>query len=177
MTQEQQKQKVPKDQYKHLLKRLLSGYLKGKASLVVKAVILMILGSAMTAALALLMKPVINEIFINKNEALLLPIALGVMFAFVTRGFATWGHLVLMAKLGHSIVEQIQNQLFSKIMRSDMSFFHSQPSGGLIALMISDAGLMRFAVAEVLTGFGKGIIMLVFLVGVMFYQNLSLIHI
>ncbi len=134
----------------------------------------MILGSAMTAAQALLMDPIINDIFVNKDKTLLIPIALGVMGAFVIRGFATWGHIVMMARVGHGIVEQIQNELFSKIMRSDMTFFHSKPSGGLISLMVSDAGLMRFAVAEVLTGFGKGVITLSFLVGVMFYQNWQL---
>ncbi len=174
MTYKNEKIKVPKEHYKSLLKRLLFTYLKGRQNIVFIAVILMIIGSAMTALQALLMKPIINDIFVDRNQAMLLPIAIAVMMAFVLRGFSSWGHIVLMAKVGHSIVEQIQNELFSKIIRSDMAFFHKQPSGGLISLMVSDAGLMRFAVAEVLTGFGKGFVTLIFLICVMFYQNWQL---
>jgi subfamily B ATP-binding cassette protein MsbA len=56
-------------------------------------------------------------------------------------------------------------------MRADLAYFHAHPSGTLISRFTSDATLLRGAAANVLAGIGKDAVTVVFLVGVMFYQD------
>src|SRR6202035_2140780 len=52
-----------------------------------------------------------------------------------------------------------------------LAYFHAHPSGTLISRFTSDAVLLRGAAANVLTGIGKDAVTVVFLVGLMFYQD------
>jgi subfamily B ATP-binding cassette protein MsbA len=56
-------------------------------------------------------------------------------------------------------------------MRADLAYFHAHPSGTLISRFTSDAALLRSAAANVLAGIGEDAVTIVFLLGVMFYQD------
>jgi subfamily B ATP-binding cassette protein MsbA len=56
-------------------------------------------------------------------------------------------------------------------MRADLAYFHAHPSGMLISRFTSDAVLLRNAAANVLGAIGKDALTVIFLVGVMFYQD------
>jgi ATP-binding cassette, subfamily B, bacterial MsbA len=56
-------------------------------------------------------------------------------------------------------------------MRADLAYFHANPTGTLISRFTSDAALLRSAAANVLVAIGKDAVTVVFLVGVMFYQD------
>ena len=134
----------------------------------------MALASGMTAGLSELMQPMIDRIFNNKEETALVPVALGVMGAFVLRGGSTYLHSVIMNDVGQRIVADIQRMTFKHFLKSDLVFFHTHPAGELISRLTSDVGVMRTAVAEVLTSFGRSSLTLIFLIGVMFQQDWQL---
>ena len=138
------------------------------------ALLLMLIAASMNGVQAFMMEPVINDIFVNKEKSLLLPLALVVFGAFVLRGFSTWGQVSIMAKVGQSILAEIQRKLFKRLVGSDLIFFQRHPSGELISRLTSDVQTMRIAVAEGLTGFAQSFLTLFFLVGVMFYQDWKL---
>jgi subfamily B ATP-binding cassette protein MsbA len=52
-----------------------------------------------------------------------------------------------------------------------LKFFHDHPSGQLISRVVNDVSVMRAAVMDSLTGIGKSLLTLVFLVAVMFHQD------
>ena len=56
-------------------------------------------------------------------------------------------------------------------MRADLAFFHAHPSGILISRFTNDAMLLRNAAANVLAAIGRDAVTVVFLVGLMFYQD------
>src|SRR3546814_15266537 len=88
--------------------------------------------AASTAAFTQLIKPVVNEIFIAKESALLYPIALATITVFTLRGFAAYSQAVLMSHVGHRVVAKIQQQLFDKLIGADLAFFHHSSPGTLI---------------------------------------------
>ena len=96
------------------------------------------------------------------------------MIAFVLRGGSTYAHSTIMNDVGQRIVADIQRMTFGKFLRNDLSFFHSHPAGELISRMTADTYVMRTAVAEVLTSFGRSTLTLIFLVAVMFQQDWQL---
>jgi len=78
---------------------------------------------------------------------------------------------VLMTRVGQRVIADVQIALFARLMRADLAYFHANPTGTLISRFTSDAALLRGAAANVLAGIGKEAVTVVFLVGVMFYQD------
>jgi ATP-binding cassette, subfamily B, bacterial MsbA len=154
-----------------LLRRLTGVFLRpylGKLSL---ALFAMLLVAATTAANAWLMQPVLDDIFIGQDGSLLWVVALGVVALAVVKGFATYLQAVLMTVVGQHVIADVQKSLFARLMRADLAFFHANPTGTLISRFTNDANMLRGAAANVLAGFGKDALTVVFLVILMFRQD------
>jgi subfamily B ATP-binding cassette protein MsbA len=135
------------------------------------AFLLMGLAAASTAGRAWLMEPVLDRIFVAREGSLLLLIAGGALALALVKGLADYGEAVLMTRVGQRVIADVQMALFARLMRADLAYFHAHPSGTLISRFTSDAALLRSAAANVLVGIGKDAVTVVFLVGVMFYQD------
>jgi len=135
------------------------------------AFVLMGLAAASTAGRAWLMEPVLDRIFVAREGSLLLLIAGGAFALALVKGLSDYGEAVLMTRVGQRVIADVQIALFARLMRADLAYFHAHPSGMLIARFTSDAVLLRNAAANVLGGIGKDAATVVFLVGVMFYQD------
>jgi subfamily B ATP-binding cassette protein MsbA len=135
------------------------------------AFLLMGLAAASTAGRAWLMEPVLDRIFVAREGSLLLLIAGGALALALVKGLADYGEAVLMTRVGQRVIADVQIALFARLMRADLAYFHAHPSGTLISRFTSDAALLRGAAANVLVGIGKDAVTVVFLVGVMFYQD------
>lgn len=157
-----------------LIKRIFRDYLSRYKGVFILSLLAMLIAAAMTAALAKLMEPMIDDVFTAKNKDMLLPVAGAIFGAFFFRGFATYAHTVLLNKIGQGIVAQVQSDLFGHLLKLDLTYFHNNPSGTLISRVINDVTLMRQSVAECFTGFGKSTLTLLFLTIIMFYQDWQL---
>lgn len=157
-----------------LIKRLARTYLRRYTSDLLVATGLMMLAAGMAGVLAKQMEPIIDQIFVAGNKAMLWPVALAVVAAFTVRGFATYGHTVILNRVGQGIVTDVQKDVFASLVRADLVFFQGHQSGQLISRMISDTVLMRGAVSDSLTGLGKNLFTLTALLAVMFYQDWQL---
>ena len=127
--------------------------------------------AATTAALAFLMETILDDVFTARNRSSLYAAAAVVMGVFVLKGLATYGQNVLVSFVGQRILADLQKRMFAHLLRADLAYFHSQPSGGLISRFINDVEKMRGTVASVLTAIGRDSLTIIFLVGVMFYQD------
>jgi subfamily B ATP-binding cassette protein MsbA len=127
--------------------------------------------AACTAAFTQLIKPIIDEIFLARNATMLWPIALIALGVFIAKGVAAYAQTVLMSFVGQRIVAQLQLDLFRRLMGADLAFFHQTAPGKLIARFINDVNLLRGAVSDTLTGFGRDALTAAALAGVMFYED------
>lgn len=168
------KSAVPHTPTLKLVKRLVGVYLRPYFRMLGAAMAFMLFGAAMTAGFAALMEPVMDKVLVGKNSSLILPFGLAIALCFTLSGLATYAHTVLMNKLGQNIVSDIQRDLFARFMILDLAFFHANPSGQLLSRVVNDVSVMRNAVADSLTGIGRSLLTLFFLVGVMFYQDAKL---
>lgn len=157
-----------------LIRRLAGTYMKPYARKLVVALIFMVVSAAMTAAFAKLIEPVLDKVLVNRQENLIIPMAVSVLVIFVINGVSTYIHSVMMNTIGQSIVTDVQRDLFSRFMELDLKFFHENPSGQLVSRMINDVTAMRITVSDSITGAGKSLLTLVFLIGLMFVQDLHL---
>ena len=103
-----------------------------------------------------MIRPALDEIFINKNETMLLLIPLAVFFITVIGAAANYGNMFYMRFVGQRIVADMQIRVFEHLMKSDIGLFHEQSSGRLISRFTNDINLLRNAFTSVLTGAGQG---------------------
>ncbi len=157
-----------------LVSRIFKNYLSHYKGSIALAFFMMAVAAAMTGSLASLMEPMIDDVFQSKDENMLYPVALAIFVTFALRGASTYGHTVLLNKIGQGIIARVQGDLLKHLLSMDLNFFHNNPSGQLISRVINDVLLMRQAIAECFTGMGKSVLTLAFLTGVMFYQDWKL---
>ena len=158
----------------YLLKRMLREHVVKQRKYLIVSVLLMALASVMTAALAKLMEPVINEAFYHGNMQELYEIAAAVVVVFAVRGWATYGQTTMLNYAGQRIVSELQNELFRHLIWSDMAFFTRQSPGALTTRFTNDAQMLRGTVSNVITSFGRDLISVVGLLALMFYQDWQL---
>jgi len=154
-----------------LVGRLARDFMRPHARRIALAFLLMALAAGSTAGRAWLMQPVLDRIFVAHEGSLLLLIAGGALILALVKGLADYGEAVLMTRVGQRVIADVQIALFARLMRADLAYFHANPTGTLISRFTSDAALLRGAAANVLGGIGKDAVTVVFLVGVMFYQD------
>ncbi len=157
-----------------ILKRLLRQHIwhyRGKLAL---AVVCMVVGAAMTASNAYMMRPVLDRVFIEKNQAALLWVPLIVLAIALINAVAGFGQSLFMRYVGQRILADMQVMLFSHLMRCDLGLFHAQASGRLISRFTNDIQMMRQGITQGLVTITRESLSMVFLVGVMLYQSWQL---
>ena len=157
-----------------LLGRLLKESMRGYMRWFLAALVCMAVMAGATALSAWLMEPVVNDIFVNRDESMLMPVGFAVFAVFITKGLANFGQATLMAYVGLRIVTDYQNRLFDKLSRMDVTFFQNSNTGGLISRFLVDINQMRGAVSNAWTSLGKDLMTLIGLIGVTFYQDWQL---
>ncbi len=157
-----------------LIRRLLHEHIRPYRKQLMLAVFCMLLVAITTATNALLMQPALDQIFIQRDRRMLMLIPLAVLIVTSIGALGNYGNTVNMRYIGQRIVADMQTRLFAHLMQSDIGLFHAQASGRLISRFTNDIALLRNAFTTVLTALAKESLSLVFLVGVMFYQNVTL---
>ncbi len=154
-----------------LVRRLTREYVRPHLWRIAAAILCMAIVAASTAGFTQLIKPIVDQVFIDKNEAMLWPIAGLALAVFAAKGFASYGQGVLMSYVGHKIVAEMQDRLYGRLIGADLAFFNRTSPGDLIARFVNDVNLLRHAVSNTLVGFGKDTLTALALVGVMFYED------
>ncbi|MGE0753604.1 MAG: ABC transporter ATP-binding protein, partial [Alphaproteobacteria bacterium] len=85
-----------------------------------------------------------------------------------------YGNALSMRYVGQRIIADMQKRLFAHLMISDVGLFTNESAGRMISRFTNDINLMRNAFSNVLTALAKELLSMVFLIGVMFYQNAEL---
>jgi subfamily B ATP-binding cassette protein MsbA len=154
-----------------LMRRLMVEFLRPHLGKMLLAFLAMGIVAASTAANAWMMQPLLDKVFVQRNESLLLVIPLAVIGLAFVKGFSGYAQQVLMTTIGQRIVADIQLKLFARLMRADLAYFHANATGTLISRFTNDAGLLRGCATNVLAGIGKEAVTAAFLVALMFYQD------
>ena len=157
-----------------LLSRLVRNHVRPYFGRLGLAMVCMAIGAGATAGLAQLMEPVLDRVFIDKDQSILVLITLAVLVISLLKGLASYFEGVLMGYVGQRIIADLQTKLFAHLIRFDLAFFHDAGSGRLISRFTNDINAMRNAVSQVLTGLIKDALTLVFLLAVMFEKDWKL---
>ena len=140
---------------------------------------LLLLVSGSTAAMAWIMRDVINGLFVEKDLAAIRMIAVMVVGIFLVRGVATFGNALILTKIGNHIIAALQKRLFDHLLRQDAQFYDRFSLGDVYVRFGGGASSIRSVIELLILSLGRDIVSLISLVGVMVIQNptLSLISV
>jgi subfamily B ATP-binding cassette protein MsbA len=179
-----------------ILRRLL-GFIKPYWPKLGIGLICMVFYSLTTSVQALLIKPVVDGVFLNKEKippALtkiivqlhledlfliegmemlrILPVA--IILLFLLRGIFNYGQAYLMNFVGLRVISDLREKLYNHLQTLPLSFFTKTPTGTLISRITVDVNLIHGAVSQTIAGILKDAFTIVSLIGVVFYQNWKL---
>ncbi len=130
--------------------------------------------AGLSGAYAWLVRPVLDDIFIKKDEWMLMVLPVAILAVAMLKGLFNYGQSYLMNYVGTRAVADIREELFLHLMRLPVGFHDANTSGRLMSRVFNDVSLMANAVAGVLKDlFQQGLTFLAML-GVIFYQNWKL---
>jgi subfamily B ATP-binding cassette protein MsbA len=138
------------------------------------AMLCMLAVGATTSALAFLVKPALDEIFLKRNADMLKLIPIVVVTIYLIKGACTYGQTVLMNFIGQRVITDLRSELYNHIQRQSLSFFSENPTGILMSRITNDVRLIQGAVSEAVTSLFKDSFTLIGLVFVIFYRDWKL---
>jgi len=166
-------------QTSHTLKRLYQDYTSSHLTSILAAAFLSVIVAASTSAIAWLLDPAIEKIFLNKDKTLIFLIPLAIIIAFTAKGVSLYLAKILMIKVGEEIKKDIQINMLGSFIDSDTQFIDSNHTGKYISNLNFDVMQITKMLSEAFLNIFKDGLTLIGLLSVMFFQNwkLSLIAI
>ncbi|MGA3207344.1 MAG: lipid A export permease/ATP-binding protein MsbA [Syntrophales bacterium] len=156
-----------------IFKRLLQ-LAKPHASKFILAMLCMLVVGATTSALAFLVKPALDEIFLKRNSDMLKWIPVAVIVIYLIKGVCNYTQTILMSFIGQRVVADLRHNLYRRIQMQSLSFFTKNPTGILMSRITSDVACIQGAVSEAVTSLLKDSFTLICLVFVIFYRDWQL---
>ena len=135
------------------------------------AIVGMIMVSVASAAVAYIIKPVLDQIFIDKNKELLYLLPLGVILIYFIKGLGRYIQTYYVTYIGEDIIRHIRNKFLHHILTFDIDFFKKTHTGELVSRILNDINRIQSAISHDLASFIRDILMALFLLGVVIYQS------
>ncbi len=159
---------------KNLIKRLFKTYLLKYSEKVYLAILCMVIVAAASAFHVWLVRPALDGIFIGKNRDLLVFIPILVIIVAVVKSVASYYQNYLIKFVGQSVTNDIQLELYQHLIYADIEFLKKHSSGNLISKFVNDITNLRNSLANIFTSIAKEFLTVIFLVGIMLYNDLTL---
>ena len=157
------------DNYRRLL-----AYIKPLWLQLLLSFIFMLVFSGLTSAIAFLVKPALDDIFLKQDATMLKFLPLVLIAIYLVKGLANYLQAYFIGYVGNRIVTNLREEVFFHLQNLSLSFFTTIPSGGLTARVVYDIAMIRRSVSSVITGLLKNIFTALGLVGVLFYRDWKL---
>ncbi|WP_236842944.1 ABC transporter ATP-binding protein [Campylobacter lanienae] len=138
------------------------------------AIIGMIMASVGTAVSAWLVKPVLDYIFIQKDETLLYLLPYAIIAIYFIKSLGVYLQAYFTAYIGQDIVRRFRYNQLANILSLDMSFFHKYRSGELMSRIMGDIERIRSIVSNLIPELVREFVTIIGLLCVVIYQSPTL---
>ena len=162
-----------------ILKRLYHDYTKKHLKKIIIALSLSIAVAGSTSSIAYLLDPAIKQIFINKDQTLIIVIPILIVIAFAVKGLSLYIAKVIMIGVSEEVRKDVQVNMLNNLIDADTKLIDNKHSGKFIANLTNDVAHLTNLISTAILNMFKDTLTLIGLLSVMFYQNweLSLIAI
>lgn len=155
---------------KDVLKRF-GPYFKDYIPHFILAFIGMGLASGGTAVSAYLVEPVLNKIFVEKNETLLYLLPCAIIAIYVLKNIGTFMQAYFTAYIGQDTIRRFREKMVENLLNLDMKFFNDFRTGELISRTTNDIERIRSIVSSIIPELIRELVTIIGLLCVVIYQS------
>jgi subfamily B ATP-binding cassette protein MsbA len=135
------------------------------------AALCMIVVAVANGAMAFLVKPVMDDIFISKNREMLLLIPGAAVLVFFLKGIGSYGSEYLMNHIGETIIRIFRNTLYEKITDLPIAFIHKEKTGVLMSRITNDVNIVKGMVSNAVINVFRDFFTVIAFLFVIFYRD------
>ena len=135
------------------------------------AIIGMGLASGGTAVSAYLVEPVLNKIFVEKNEKLLYILPCAIIAIYVIKNIGTFMQAYFTAYIGQDTIRRFREKMVANLLNLDMDFFNEFRTGELISRTTNDIDRIRSIVSSIIPELTRESVTIIGLLCVVVYQS------
>jgi subfamily B ATP-binding cassette protein MsbA len=154
--------------------RRLLGYASRQWGFALAAIAGMVFDAAVAAAFTYMIMPMLDDLFIKRNETAILWMPFVIVLLFVVRGAATYIADYGLARIGRDVVENLRGEVFSRYLDLPASHYDREASGQMISRLTytveqvaqASTNAVKVMILDSLTVLG--------LLGVMLYHSAKL---
>ena len=153
-----------KPRYRELLLMLKDNWVRLALSCVFSALV-----AGATAVMAYLVKPALDDVFIEKDRQMLILLPFLAITVALVKSLAAYGHEYLLSYVGQNILQRLKNRLYNHMQELPLSFFQKERTGDLMARITSDVGIVSTMFTTAVTGSIRDSFTVIGLVFVIFF--------
>ena len=130
-----------------------------------------ILVAAATSGTAYVIQPLLDDIFINKDEEMLFLMPIFVVVLYGSKGFGRYIQAYYISYIGQDITRIVRDRLFSHVLNLDIDFFQKKHGGELVSRIINDINRIQSAVSNYVAEFLREVLTIIGLIGLVIYHS------
>lgn len=121
-----------------------------------------------------LMKPMLDGTFVHKDQAMMRMVPAIILVIFFIRGLATFVSTYAIIWVGNKLVMDLRNKMFHKLLTLPTRYYDDHATGNLISKLLFDVTNVTNAATNVVTVAVRDSIVMIGLLGWLFYLNWKL---
>src|SRR6478736_1334186 len=154
-----------------LVRRLLFEQALGQWKRYAVAFALMAVAAGATSLSAYLIGHVINAAYVDRNLPGIVSLAMITAMLFMIKALATYGHSVLLSRIGNRIIALNQRRMFNAMINQNVAFFAERHSSEFLARLTTGATSATQVINILVSALGRDLLSLIGLLIVMFVQD------
>lgn len=131
----------------------------------------MLLMAGTDLAQAWVVRPLFDDIFINKNKMMLNLLPAIVIIIYFLRSIAFYGEAYFMEFVGQDIIRKLRNHLYDRLTWLPLSFFQAEKTGALMSRFTYDVNIVKSMVSTSVAAVIRDTLRIVLLTGYIFYSD------
>jgi subfamily B ATP-binding cassette protein MsbA len=155
---------------KQLFKEYLP-YLVGYKRQFFFAILGMLAVAVGTAGSAQIIKPVLDDVFVAKDETMLAIIPFLLFGVFALKGIGQYIQTYYMSFIGLDVVRKLRNNLVNHLTYQDMAFFQTMHSGEILSRITNDIARIQNVVTTMIPNFIRESLTIIALTGYVIYES------
>ncbi len=154
--------------------RRLLGYISPYKGQFLIAVLGMALYAATDASFAALVKPLLDENFVNRDPQWMLWTPILLLLVFLARSVGGFLSTYFMAIVGRGVIKDVRSQMFSRLVQLPTSYFDKSSSGHILSKFTFDTEQVATATTKAVIVIIQDTLTIIALMSWMFYLNWKL---
>ena len=137
-------------------------------------IVAMVVGGLADAAVVKLTRPLVNQLFVERNRELAILLPLGIVAVFFVSGLASFTSGYCSQWVSQKVILDLRREMFAKVLRLPPAYFDNVPTAQLVTKFTFDVNNLTAASTSVLTVLVRDSVTVAALMAVLLWSNWKL---